>query len=234
MKIIISIPHSSKIVPDKYKEGYLQPLNYYYKHIDYGIDDFCKIQNYPLIKAEVSRFVVDLNRGRKDIDSEQGVIILKDWDNNLVFKKKPTLREIENMLKDYYDPYYSKIKRLIGSEKNVFLLDCHSMDSYNHSDGTKRPDICLATNNGKSCSKEIINIFKEEFEKLGFYVEENNPYSGSKANIMKFANKLGASAMELEFNKNVYMNEKTFILKEDSIKKIKVALKKSLNRIETI
>lgn len=230
MKIIISIPHSSKIILDKFKNNYLKPLTYYYKHIDYGVDTFCKLEGFDFIEAEVSRFVVDLNRERNDIGSNHGVIILKDWDNNLVFKKKPSTSEIETMLKKYYDPYYLKIKKLIGTQKDVFLLDCHSMDSHNHDDGTRRPDICLATNNGKSCSGEIVKVFKEEFEKAGFHVEIDNPYSGSRANIVKYANRLGVGAMELEFNKAIYMDEMSFKIDEIATKKLKKILVNILDK----
>lgn len=237
MKTIISIPHSSLVIPEMFHYQFFQKLENLKRHIDFGVDYIINFNKYKIIKAEVSRFVIDLNREREDIDSDQGVIINKDWDNIPVLKRRLNNSEIEERLK-YYDQFYSSLKNLILDNPNSFLLDCHSMDSKNHSEiedqRTDRPDICLANNFGKSCSKEMTEIFLEEFKKEGYWIEENNPYNGSRAKIINFANQLNIPALELEINKKVYMDEKSFILYPEKIENLRLILKKVLNKIKSL
>lgn len=218
------------MVPKKFHYQFAQSIKNFKKHIDFGVEKICRFENYPVIESEVSRFVVDLNRERDDIKSEQGVIINKDWDNFAVLKQELNKKEIEERLV-YYDSFYKKLKSLLSESKNGFLLDSHSMDSKNHGDGTKRPDICLANNFGKTCPKKITEIFKEEFGKSGYWVEENNPYSGNRAKIIRFANEFSVSSLAVEFNKGIYMDEKTFELKLGEINKLREILLRVLGKI---
>jgi N-formylglutamate amidohydrolase len=231
MDIIISIPHSSTVIPDKFKSQFSQPVNYLNKHIDFGVDKIINFDKYPIIKAEVSRFVADVNRERNDTESNQGVIINKDWNNKPVLLRNLTKKEIDERLV-YYDKFHKKLISLL--KKGSFLLDCHSMDSKNHSEKTDRPDICLANSFGKTCPKEITDLFKFEFEKNSFWVEENNPYSGSRAKIINLSNTLYVPSLELEFNKNIYMDEESFELNHNSIKKLRQVLQSIFDKIEKL
>ena len=233
MKTIISLPHSSMDIPEEFHYQFCRPLEDFKKHIDFEVDKICKIEGYNFIEAEVSRFVVDLNRERDDVKSDQGVIINKDWEGFQVLKRELTSEEIKKRI-FYYDKFFLELKKIMHKNKGCFLIDCHSMDSKNPKDKSNRPDICLANNFGDTCPREITNIFKRNFEKKGYLVEENNPYSGKRAKIIRLANKYGLYSLELEFNKKIYMNEDTFEIYKEEVKKLTDILKTILFEIEAI
>lgn len=233
MDVIISIPHSSTNVPEKYIKTFSVSNIFLEKNIDYAVDKICNFPDILTIKAIVSRFVIDLNRKRDDVDSDQGVIIHKDWHGNPVLNSELDPVDIEERLKIYYDPYYENLNHLLNSVKSPFLIDCHSMDSKNQSDGKRRPDICLANRNKKSCSDEITSIFRKEFESAGYHVEENIPYAGLKANIITFTNEKNIPAIELEFNKSIYMDEKTLEVDSDSIKTLNSIMQNIIQKIRS-
>ncbi|MFC1822491.1 N-formylglutamate amidohydrolase [Thermodesulfobacteriota bacterium] len=235
MKVLITIPHSKPYIPESLSYQFSTPPQDLKRHIDFAVDLICKIEGYEILEAKASRFIADLNRYRDDIHSDQGVIIHKDWDGRDVLAKGLTLEEIEERLKRYYDPFHKEYERVLSSQKNLFVFDCHSMDSQGNKaggdPGRERPDICLATDSGSTCTEEIIAIFKREFEKNHYWVEEDRPYRGARAKIIQAAKSAGANAIEFEMNKSIYMTEQTLELNTSSIKKLRKIIEGVLSKI---
>ncbi|MBR9700726.1 N-formylglutamate amidohydrolase [Candidatus Woesearchaeota archaeon] len=213
MNVIISIPHSSTYIPESSLHLYKQTPEQLKCHEDYGVDSICALVGYPVVQAPVSRFVVDVNRKRDDFSGDQGVIIKKDWNGEEVLKEIPPQPLIDSLLERFYDPYYEQIFGYVSERTCPFLIDCHAMDSegnaYSAKD-RKRPDICVTTANYQTCNEDMAHIIGDRFKGAGLSVDYDFPYSGQRANIIKYAHSLGAESVELEFNKRLYMNEHTF------------------------
>ena len=237
MNILITIPHCSGFVPKKYAENYLIFTSKMDANSDYATDKIFEFKNFPVVKALASRFVVDLNRERDDFSEGQGVIITESWTGEKVLKKKLTYSEVEERLKEFYDPFYEKLDSFLkGCKKPLFVLDGHSMDSRGSliaGDITQeRPEICIATGNG-TASEEIISLFENDLKSAGYDVKRNNPYAGKRAKIINYCSVIqGVQAIELEINKKLYMDEETFLLKEDAIKKLRKTLLQILKKVE--
>lgn len=236
MEVKITIPHFCTFVPHNFLYQYKMSPDEMNRHIDFGTEKIFELEKYSVLKATASRFVADLNRERTDTKSDQGVIINKAWDGKQVLKKELSAEEIEQRLILYYDPFFKQLNAWLT--KKIFLLDGHSMDSTPgitpKNPGEKRPDICIATDLGKTCSPEIIEIFMKEFEKNGFSVEKDKPYSGSRAKIIHLAKELGSNAMELEINKKTYMNEKTLEINNEKIRKLRQIISDCLLKVEKL
>mgnify|MGYP001181373228 CR=1 FL=1 len=71
---------------------------------------------------------------------------------------------------------------------------------------------------GKTCSREIKNFIYNYFEKSNYTFSFNYPYAGQ--NIIKNFSSLdyGISAIQLEVNKRLYMNEKEVTPYSDNTK----------------
>ena len=207
------------------------------KHVDLATEKIYAFPGVPLISAEISRFVVDVNRRRNDF-SEKGVIIRRSWDGLAVWKEKPSRKEIEFLLKKYYDPFYAKIEKALEGKENVLLLDGHSMNPFggrNSIDpGKVRPDICLASNHLTTCSKELVLELKELLEKEGYWVELDKPYSGRKAGIINFFSVPGKiDALLFEVNKKLYMSNITNpgSIDEERIEKLRQDIWQALQKV---
>ncbi|HZX19694.1 MAG TPA: N-formylglutamate amidohydrolase [archaeon] len=239
MNVLITIPHYSTIIPPNLRKDFKLTQEHMNKHLDFGTEKIFDLPNFPVLKATVSRFVVDLNRERDDLREGQGVIITETWGGEIVLKKTLTKKNIESRLKNYYDPFYLKLDNYIHSiDKPLFVLDGHSMDSkgslVSRDSGSERPEIDIATGKG-TCSEKIMQIFEKEFKKNNFKTERNKPYSGERAKIIHYCNAhQNVQALELEINKKVYMDEKTFEFKIERIEKLRSSLTSILNRIKEL
>src|SRR5690606_23031924 len=115
------------------------------------------------IKAEYSRYVVDLNRPAEGGalypgQSETGVCPITGFDDRPLYRcgQEPDASEIKQRIIRYWQPYHDELERLIAQAKNRFgyclLIDAHSID-----DVVPRffkgalPNINVGTFAGKSC-----------------------------------------------------------------------------------
>lgn len=235
MKIILTIPHASDFIPDNLLNKYGLSKEHMLKHIDYGVSEIYKPFDYKKIEAKVSRFVVDLNRERTDLSSDQGVIIRKDWDWNTVWKKTPSDDETEELLSQYYDPFYKELENI---EEGSFVWDCHSMDSKGNigggDKGENRPDICIATGEYSFCPEEIAIKLKELFSLEGYDVRIDDPYKGLRANIMKDVSSRGLIGVEFEISKRIYMDEVKLVLDDEKIEKLRRVLNDAFDYISSL
>ncbi len=238
MNILITIPHSSNFIPKKYSDSYLISTKIMDANIDYATDKIFEFKEISCIKATASRFVVDLNRERNNFSEGQGVIITHAWTGEKVLKKEITEIDAEERLKEFYDSFYEKLDSFLDKRKPLLVIDGHSMDSTGNEsagdNGEERPEICLATGEG-TASEEVILLFENEFKNAGYKVKRNRPYAGKRAKIINYCSKIqGIQAIEVEINKKVYMDEKTFLLKEESIKKLRETLLQIIKKVEKL
>jgi len=238
METLITIPHGSTFIPKEFHHEFNLSPEHMNKHLDFGTESIFDLENFRVLKATASRFVVDINRERNDLREGQGVIITETWNGEIVLKHKLSPEVIENRLVKYYDPFYKKLDSFLQNEKQLFVLDGHSMDSHGSlvsgDAGKERPEICFATGKAPGTVPEsLLKIFEEEFQNAGYHAERNNPYSGERAKIIHYVTqKSGFHALELEVNKSVYMNEETFEFKKEPIQKLRNTITTCLDKIK--
>ena len=239
MNILITIPHFSTLIPQEFKHEFNIVPEHMNSHLDYGTEKVFDLPNFKVLKATASRFVVDVNRPRGDLREGQGVIITETWNGERVLKHQLTPEMIEERLTKHYDPFYQKLDEYLRTlEKPLFVLDGHSMDSkgslVSGDSGEKRPEIDLAMGKG-CCNEEIIEIFEQEFKKHGFQTARNKPYSGDKGHLIHHcAETPGVQALELEVNKKMYMDEKTFEFKNENLNLLRLTISSILKEIEDL
>ena len=128
--------------------------------------------------------------------------------------------------------YYTFFKN--KNFKNVYHLDAHSMPSLGtrmHKDpGEYRADIVISDCNGKSCSKEFRDIVVSAYASVGFKVGYNWPYLGGRVTEHYGQPDLGQHAIQVELNRNLYMDEKSKKLKPEHV----IVQQKIYSALETI
>jgi N-formylglutamate amidohydrolase len=124
---------------------------------------------------------------------------------------------------------------LASSLKNqagvVYHLDAHSMPSVGtkqHRDpGERRADIVVSDSLGKSCSKKYRDLVIAAYVTAGFKVGYNWPYVGGRLTEQYGRPDLGHHTIQVELNRDLYMDETTKQLKSSHVevqKKIEKAL----------
>lgn len=224
LPFLISIPHGGENIPDEVQNS----IQITREDIIEDGDAFTRqiYDIYPnswIIKADIARAFIDLNRDLKSIPPEHqdGIIkektcYLKTIYNNGLF---PNERLIQNLIKKYYSPYYSEIVEILNSENIILGLDCHSMAAtappISDQVGQRRPLINLGNVNGAACDNKIVETlaqcFREQFKIEGKDVTINIPFKGG--HIIKVFGKNPIPWIQIEMNRDLYLKEPWFIKK---------------------
>lgn len=231
LPIIISIPHSgidfppqitSKIKPELLQ----QPVDTdWFVHKLYP---FAESMGITVIKAQYSRYVIDLNRAPQDTplySSERfqtSLVPLQTFSQkNIYLDSPPCQNEIDFRLQNYYWPYYKKISALLDKLKknfgNVLLFDAHSIKrNVPAISSEKFPSFILGNQNGQTANENIINCALQALKKDRQYsVSHNTPFKGGHI-TRHFSNpQSGIHTLQLEMSQDIYMDEKTITFQEN-------------------
>jgi len=233
LPILICIPHSSVYVPKKIRQGFLLTSHEIASYSDLYTDEIFNIPNVYKVKCDVSRLVCDPNRAPDDIISEahlstDGVVIQIAEDLKQIYKigRNPTIESVEKRLKKYHDTFHEKIDKMLPKIK--FLIDGHSLKSIGPPTkpdaGKKRADIVLGNRSYTTCSREHTFFFKRFFEKHGFSVAINDPYSG-KYILGYHCSRKHLPGIQIEINRKRYMDEKSLRKNPKKIRELNALVK---------
>ena len=145
-----------------------------------------------------SRFVCDAERLEIDeMDAIGQGIAYREFDGY----KRDLTEERERKVKQLWVEHQQKLRDCLN--KDSVLIDCHSFPSDMH-----ECDICIGYNDDWSFDPYIVNGIKREFEKSGYKVALNAPYTNSITPKTDFQYK----SVMIEVNKRLYMDEKRFTI----------------------
>lgn len=220
MNIILHIPHSSTMLPHFFykktcaNKNIIKKFNYnitdLYTNELFGKNKYKKIIfKYSRIFCDVEKFADD----DKEIMSSFGMGYVYTSTNLGVEFLKPTKDYKEKIFKKYYTKHHRKLDNIVGKslkKQKTILIDCHSFSKDIIMFKEKKqnlPDICLGFEE-IYYNEKIINFIKSFFEKLGYKVQLNYPYSGAII-PNKFLNKINTNlfCVMIEVNKNIYLNK---------------------------
>ena len=245
--VLITIPHSGDFYPDIFLEKIKLDLSKIRKIEDFKSDEIIKFINEDaadILIAKCSRAVLDLNRSRKALDNTMFKEIILHSDphekkmlsyglgvlpkliqNENIFKSKLTTYYGNHILETFYDPFHlsiqTQIEALLSKFGVCYHFDLHSMPQRAVKNMKKIPDIVLGDNFRKSCSLELINYIKDQFEKHGLIVSINQPYAGGFITRNYGNPSKGIETIQIEVNRSLYMDENKLILKNiEPIQKI--------------
>ena len=155
--------------------------------------DSLKIQS---IIAGHSRFVLDMERLINDpLEKEGQGIIYTSFSG--VHREVDVEEKKRLMIR--YTAHQEELKSLLN--EHSLLIDCHSFPSE-----LSDVDVCIGVNDDWSRPSDfVIGIVKEGFDRQGYKVRVNEPYSNSIAPVTNFI----YSSLMIELNKRIYMNEDT-------------------------
>lgn len=219
--IIISSPHSGTYFPDDIKKCLKPELAAAPDDTDWFIDrlySFAPAMGITLIKANYSRWVIDLNRDPKskplydDGRVITGLCTTTDFNGNPLYEYgEPDDAEIAQRVEKYYIPYHLKLAQLTQELKQEFgkalLFDAHSIRRVVPGIRPEPfPELILGDNDGASAWPEIIETAWQVLQNSGYEAQHNHPFKGG--HITRFfgrpQNKV--HALQLEMAKTNYMD----------------------------
>lgn len=253
LPFFVSIPHSGEKIPDQTPWLKKLPEEILMSDVDRYVDILytpaLQALEIPFQKTDWHRYAVDLNRFPTDVDQDSVVGAEKKsgqhpdgyhWvmtKNEIKLMPGPLTREAHDELTQLiFEPFHEGIRNYYTffknkGHKNVYHIDAHSMPSLGtrmHKDpGEYRADIVVSDCLGKSCASEFRDLVIVAYATAGFKVGYNWPYVGGRVTEHYGQPQAGQQAIQVELNRNLYMDEKTKKLKPEHIlvqKKLRVAM----------
>lgn len=213
LPVIISIPHSgiylSKSMYDNLVDNIVLPnMDWYLPKFYEFLEEF----GFTIIINNVSRYVIDPNRSineeNKNGTYKENYIYTKTTFGKKMYRTEPNYNEIEDRIKEFYNPYHQTIVKAINDKlkyfKKVYLIDLHSFGK------DILGDIVLGNDNNKTTSYSFIQNTKKLLEQEGFIVKNNIPYSGGYITKYYGNQVKNCEALQLELWYNSYINKREF------------------------
>jgi len=240
--LTLSIPHSGLLLPDGMVNR-LTPASRTLPDTDWRVDelyDFAGDLGATVLKANYSRYVVDLNRppdgaslypGRPATD----VCPLQLFNGEPIYRDgcEPDAEEIERRRVTYWQPYHDRLEaeltRVSERHGHAILYDCHSIAPIvpRLFDG-RLPALNQGTNHGLSCAPAVQRGAVEQLAASGYAHAVNGRFIGGYITRHYAKPEQGRHVLQMEIAQDAYMDGTT----PESYNFLKaVAVKATLRRL---
>lgn len=218
---LLSIPHSGENIPAEFEQYLSGDLRAYQEDVDFKVNELVDIKK--IQQAGIAVLVSHIHRVCVDLNRAENICVLC-WKDNTQGKKlvvkDPDPLETQTLIEKYHRPYYELLKAALQDlEKRkkglVSMIDLHSMPSrpteyhmkQNPNQKMHRPDFCVSDRKGKTATPEFINFFRDQLVQAGHESSLNDPYVGGY--ITEYVDQFRTNNIQIEINRNIYMDETT-------------------------
>lgn len=190
--LIVSVPHAGTHIP----EGILPHLRSSWlakRDADWWVDrlyDFADEMGATLIRTDISRTVIDLNRDPSGVSlypgqATTGLCPTETFDDDPLYldSEAPDATDIQRRRETWFDPYHaairSEITRLRARHDHIVLYDAHSIRSIvpRLFDGAL-PIFNIGTNGGRTCAPELQQVVERVCEATALPTVSNGRFRG--------------------------------------------------------
>jgi len=227
--LLISLPHDSAFIPPDIA-GRLRPAARRAPDTDWHVArlyaPLAQALGASVLRPQVSRYVVDLNRPADGHalypgQRETGLVPSIGFDGEPLYLAGPpdaqeASRRIDTYWRPYHDALAAELARLRAVHGRVVLWDGHSIRSRVPMlfDGTL-PDFNLGTAAGASCTPALQSALTDALAaQPDFSVAVNGRFKGGHITRHYGAPASGVQAVQLELAQRHYMDEATFTYDE--------------------
>jgi N-formylglutamate deformylase len=236
--VVFNSPHSGKVYSRSFLAASRLDLATLRRSEDSFVDELCLgavRRGYPLLRAHFPRCYVDVNREPYELDPRMfegrlpsfantrsmrvagglGTIARVVGDAQEIYGHRIPVDDAIRRIEGLYKPYHRALRRLFTRIHRDFgaaiLIDCHSMPSTaGAKDERPRADVVLGDRYGTSCVPLVAEMVESTLRAQGYSVNRNKPYAGGFITEHYGNPAAGLHAIQLEFNRALYMDERRF------------------------
>ncbi|WP_367718053.1 N-formylglutamate amidohydrolase [Nitratireductor sp. GISD-1A_MAKvit] len=238
MPFVFNSPHSGRHYPPRFLEMSRLDAITIRRSEDCYVDELFSgviTGGAPLLAANFPRAYLDVNREPWELDPRMfsqpvppyanirsprvagglGTVPKLVGEGLDIYQGRLPLGEAISRIETIYHPYHERLKRLLIDTHAAFghgiLIDCHSMPAGVRSgDGALRPDFIVGDRFGVSAAPGLTQCAIDLLSAQGYCVAHNKPYAGGFITEHYGRPAQGLHALQIEINRSLYMNEKTF------------------------
>ena len=243
--LIVSMPHSGLLLPSEL-DGRITQAAKSLVDTDWHIPqlyNFVYELNATVIKANYSRYVVDLNRPASGESLYPGQATTGTCPDT-TFQGEPLYLEghglaedeLEGRIKDYWQPYHSALKAEIERIKSIhgfcLLYDAHSIRSHvSRLFEGELPVLNLGTAHGESCPSELTDKLQSRLSSQeNFTWVVNGRFVGGYITRHYGSPEQNVYAVQIELAQRAYMNEDSEnLFRQDLAEPLQAVLKSLIN-----
>jgi N-formylglutamate deformylase len=247
--VVVEVPHAGLRIPEVVaREIDCEPRDIL-RDADAYVDELfsgCNDSGATLLVADVSRYVVDLNREEDDVDAlsvpelctrpcrhgsnalcnhaPRGLIWRESTEGRNVLRAPLDLAAYERRMSAFYRPYHSALEQRAKELRAIFgyaiILSAHSMPAYGRGpDGTRtrRADVVPGTRGQSTAHPSLIALLDGHFRSAGLSVRHDDPYRGGATTARWGRVREGFHGMQVELNRALYMDETSLHRKRDGM-----------------
>jgi len=236
--VLFNSPHSGNVYSRGFLSASRLDLATLRRSEDSFADELCLDavrRGYPLLRAHFPRCYVDVNREPYELDPRMfegrlpsfantrsmrvagglGTIARVVGDAQEIYGHRIPVDDAIRRIEGLYKPYHRALRRLFTRIHRDFgaaiLIDCHSMPSTaGAKDERPRADVVLGDRYGTSCVALVAETVESTLRAQGYSVSRNKPYAGGFITEHYGNPAAGLHAIQLEFNRALYMDERRF------------------------
>jgi len=207
----------------------------------------------PFVVARYSRFVCDMNRHPDDVSARavpehpapanadgRGFIWTVTTTGSPALRRPLALAEWEarrQMHAAYYAALGTALERARARFGYAILVDGHSMPSVGrqgHKDPAReRAAVVPGDRDGTSCAPELSALVGAHFEAASYKVTFNDPYRGGLITSHHGRPAEGIHAIQIELRRDLYMDEGSFVPREEGFRQLARHLAALVTRLST-
>lgn len=247
LPVLLSIPHGGMEKPPELEQRLCITKKDLFDDIDPFVQEIYDLKDGVecVIKADIARTFVDLNRSLQDLPPKNPDGLIKSctcYQKPIYLNGQEPDESLTNLLiQKYYFPYHRMIQKSVKDLDLQLCLDCHSMASFAPNispDGNKkkRPLFCISNQGGKTSSQEMIDhlasSISESFSVNRKEILINDPFHGGY--ITKTYGNNPVPWIQIEMSREMYLSKpwfdnQTLVIQSAHIQKLNKQFANCLN-----
>ena len=235
---VFNSPHSGSHYPSRFLAMSCLDHNAIRRSEDCHVDELfgaAVALGAPMLAANFPRAYLDVNREPWELDPRMFVEPVPSFANIRsarvagglgtvpklvgegldIYPRRLPLAEALARIQHSYKPYHEALKHLLARTQALFgyavMVDCHSMPaSIRIGETGVRPDFIIGDRFGASAAPALTETAIGMLIAMGYTVAHNKPYAGGFITEHYGRPLRGVHALQIEVNRGLYMNERTF------------------------
>ncbi|HTB79000.1 MAG TPA: N-formylglutamate amidohydrolase [Polyangiaceae bacterium] len=233
--VVVEIPHAGLESAPPFLEPLTAPARSLARDADLYVDSLyseAPDAGATVLVARTSRYVIDVNRGERDVDAEvvegaradvrlhHGLVWRTTSDGEPALSRRLSVRELEERLDLVWRPYHRELAAIVERKRARFgiavVLAAHSMPSIDRGprrDAVEsvrsRADVVPGTRGRRSAAGRFIDVVEEHAVAQGWTVRHDEPYAGGFTTQHYGRPAEGIHAVQVELSRRLYVDETT-------------------------
>jgi N-formylglutamate deformylase len=225
--VVVEVPHAGLAIPEPVASQLNVPRDALLRDSDLYVDriwDAAASCGATMLVADVSRFVIDMNRAPDDVDRQtvpdhpaprptqaRGVVWRTTTDGRSAVRAPLTYAGLVDRLQAYHEPYHRALRQALEGKRARFgfaiLIAAHSMPSTSRDGHTRRADVVPGTRHRTSADPRVIDAVERHYRAAGLSVRHDDPYRGGWTTGTYGRPERGVHAVQIELNRALYADE---------------------------